>query len=107
MKKFLAIIAMMITMLCGSIMLVSCSNNYKKMYLVVEYALPGENGEVVWQGVDPAKGFDYTISEELTSLYMRVKVGGTSKKINSLYISQSVNSSTFLQTSSVSPNETF
>ena len=107
MKRFLAVIAMMITMLCGSIMLVSCSNNYKKMYLVVEYALPTKDDKVEWHQVDLEKGFDYTISESVSSLYMRVRVEGTSKKVDSLYISQSVNTAAFLQTTSVAPNETF
>ena len=107
MKKFLAIIAMMVTMLCGSIMLVSCSSNYKKMYLVVEYALPTADNTVEWRRVDYDKGFDYTIGEGVDSLFMRVRVEGTSKKVNSLYVSQSVNSSTFLQASTVAPNQVF
>ncbi|MBO5910282.1 MAG: hypothetical protein J6Q15_02110, partial [Clostridia bacterium] len=115
MKKLLTIIAIFMTMLCGSIFLVSCSNNYKKMYLVVEYALPTEDGEdVEWKVVDADTNFDYVLSQDVYSnednshiLYLRVKVKGTSKKVDSLYVSQSANNSTFLQDNTIKPGEAF
>ena len=115
MKKILTIIAMLLTVVCGSALLVSCSNGYKKMYLVVEYALPTEEGkDVEWHQVEADSNFDYTLTDDVYSetddahiLYLRVKVKGTSKKVKSLYISQSTNNATFLDSNTINPNEAF
>ncbi|MBQ7798226.1 MAG: hypothetical protein IJ371_03800, partial [Clostridia bacterium] len=115
MKRFLTIIAIFMTMLCGSVLLVSCSKGYDKMYLEVEYAVPTADGEdVKWNKVSAGSNFDYFLSDEVYSqsdmshiLWLRIKVKGTSKKVNSLYISQSANNSTFLEKTTVKPGEAF
>ncbi len=115
MKRLLTIIAMFMVTLCGSIFLVSCSGSYKKMYLTIEYAIPTEDGkDVEWISVEKNTNFDYILSNSVYSeqdmahiLYLRIKVKGTSKKVDSLYVSQSGNVSTFLESNVVKPNEGF
>ncbi|MBQ7880778.1 MAG: hypothetical protein IJ358_02940, partial [Clostridia bacterium] len=115
MKKVLTVLAIFMSMLCSSIILVSCSNDYKKMYLVVEYALPTEDGQnVEWKQIESNGNFDYTLSQGVYSnedsayvLYLRVMVKGISKKVDSLYISQSANNATILDGNTVKPDEAF
>lgn len=115
MKKILTIVSVFMSMLFGGIFLVSCSNGYDKMYLVVEYALPTEDGQdVEWKKIESSGEFDYILSNDVYSqtesayvLYLRVKVKGASKKVKSLYISQSVNNSTILESNTVKPDEAF
>lgn len=113
MRKILTILSIFLTMICGSVFLVSCSKGYDKMYLVVEYAhIDGD--EVEWREIGANTNIDYVLSQEAYSesdqahlLYLRVKVKGTSKKVSSLYISQSVNNSMFLESNNIKPNEAF
>lgn len=114
MKKILTVIAIFISMIFGGVFFVSCSNGSKKMSLSIEYALPTANIENVnWKKAGASGQFDYVLSEDVYSetdsayvLYLRVKVEG-SKKVKSLYISQSANNSTILENQVVKPNEAF
>ncbi len=102
------------SVVCGSIFLVSCSNGYKKMYLQVEYAQYDADGKFLgWQEIENGR-FDFIMSSNLydkeNEAYLfnvRVKVKGTSKKVSSLYVSQTANNSTVLKTNNVKPNEAF
>ena len=99
MKKVFTTLAIFMCMICGSVFLVSCSNNYKNMYLVVEYAVPNAEGGVEWIEVGANTSFDYVLSDSVKEgdnyvLYLRVQVKGTSKNVDSLFVSKSVNNST-------------
>ena len=112
MKKVFTTLAIFMCMICGSVFLVSCSNNYKNMYLVVEYAVPNAEGGVEWIEVGANTSFDYVLSDSVKEgdnyvLYLRVQVKGTSKNVDSLFVSKSVNNSTDLESSVVKPNEAF
>lgn len=113
MKKVLTILSIMVSVLCGSIFLVSCSKGYDKMYLTVEY-LEYDGGKEVWKEIDTDKGTDYYLSESVYSeeenaylLYLRVNVKGTSKKVDSIFISRSANNSAILESDTVKPDEAF
>ena len=115
MKRIITILAIFMTMICGSVFFVSCSNSYKKMQLVVEYALPTEdNKDVEWVRVDKGTNFDYILSSGVYSeadmahvLYLRISVKGTSKKVSSLHISRSESTSVTLESQTVKPGEAF
>ncbi len=116
MKKFLGALIIMVTVLCSSMILFACSDGYKKMYLEVEYALPKDGGGGEWHKVKRGDSFDYILDEEmrvdaeypnLYVMYLRVNVKGTSKKIDSLYLSVSETSSVILPSNTIKPNETF
>ncbi len=120
MKKICSILLMMVSIVCSGLILSSCSNGYKKMYLTVEYALPTGDDNVEWNEIDISKGLDYYLSDNVKAedgsaylLYLRVNVKGTSKKIKSLYVSQSGTTSAMLgdtessSTLKVTPNQAF
>ena len=102
------------SVVCGSVFLVSCGDGYKKMYLQVEYAVYDDEGKFdKWVTVKDGK-HDYTMSSNLYSsehgayiLNLRVKVKGTSKKVDSIYVSQSATTAVSLENKNVRPNETF
>ena len=109
MKKVLTYLSILLSVLCGSIFLVSCSKGYDDMYLTVECF---ENGE--WLEIDTSKPKDYYLSADVYDensdsylLYLRVKVNCTSKTVNSLFISRSANNSVILGTDTVKPGEAF
>lgn len=113
MKRIFTLIAVCMAMLCSSIVFVSCSS-YKNMYLQVEYATL-ESGSEEWRDLDLEKGLDYIVSdtepnnvyseqENAYLMYLRVNIKGTSKKVNSLYISTSTTNA-ILETNVVKPGE--
>ncbi len=113
MKKILTILAIFMSMVCGSVMLTACGNN-KKMELQVEYAVPVEGSDdLTWKPIKDG-GLDYTLTDEVYDeeqaahiLYLRVKVTGGKKKPSSLYISQSASNATILTTNTIKPNAGF
>lgn len=109
MKKVLTYLSILLSVLCGSIFLVSCSKGYEKMCLTVECYKDEK-----WQEIDISKPTDYYLSSDVYNeeseaylLYLRVRVNGTSKKVNSLFISRSANNSVMLETDTVQPDEAF
>ncbi len=114
MKRILTILAIFMSVICGSVFLVSCGDGYKKMYLQVEYAVYDDDGKFdKWVTVKDGK-LDYTMSSNLYSsdhgahiLNLRVKVKGTSKKVDSIYVSQSATTAVSLEDKNVKPNEAF
>ncbi|MBQ8522717.1 MAG: hypothetical protein IJ458_03545 [Clostridia bacterium] len=113
MKKILTVVAIFMTMLCGSVFLVSCSKDYSKMYLEVEYCVSEKNADGEWEigdwvTVSSGGQFDHFMSDSNSKrLHLRVNVKGTSKKVDSLYISQSVSTSIMPESRIVKPNEAF
>lgn len=113
MKKFLTILSIFVSVILGSVVLVSCSKGYDKMYLTIEYLEYDGNNEV-WKEIEAGKSVDYYLSSDVYNdgddaylLYLRVNVKGTSKKVNSLFISMSANNSARLESDTVSPGEAF
>lgn len=112
MKKILTLLAVFMALVCGSTLLVSCSKDYKKMYLTVEYFIAEKDGAdwtvaQDWTEIENGQ-LDFSMSNDGSrKLYLRIKVNGTSKKVNSLYISQSENTAIILENTTVKPNQVF
>ena len=115
MKKILTVLAIMMSVLCSSMVLSACSDGYKKMYLEAECVLPKAGGGDDWRKIENGGTFDYVLEDAMKSkenpnlyvMYLRVNVKGTSKKVDSLYISASETAAVTLSSNTIKPNEAF
>lgn len=118
MKKLFSILSLIVLALASSVIFISCGDDYKNMYLEVQYAEwsntegGGRVGE--WKTIDLDKGLDFVLSESnkradsnYYDLRMRVLVKGTKKKIDFVSVSCTGSSSLQLDVSTVKDGEEF
>lgn len=121
MKKLFSILSLLVLAIASSVVLVACGDDYKNMYLEVEYVLwsnndsEGSSGQ--WTKVDAEKGLDFVLNENSKkaddggnsyySLRMRVNVKGTKKDVDYIAVSCTGSPSLQLEKKTVSSGEAF
>lgn len=121
MKKLFSILSLLVLAIASSVVLVACGDDYKNMYLEVEYVLwsnnDNEGSSSQWTKVDTEKGLDFVLNENSLktdgsgkpyySLRIRVNVKGTKKDVDYISVSCTGSPSLQLEKKTVSSGEAF
>ena len=118
MKKLFSLLSLIVLALASSVIFISCGDDYKNMYLEVQYAEWSKNADGdrlgEWTTVDIEKGLDFVLSENNKNtqdsyydLRMRVLVKGTKKDIDFVSVSCTGSSSLQLDVNNVESGQEF
>ncbi|MBQ8430679.1 MAG: hypothetical protein IJX26_01885, partial [Clostridia bacterium] len=117
MRKIIAICGVVMLAIFTSVFFAACGNDYKDMYLVIEYleCTETQNGVVGnWKEIDASDGLSFVLddkykidSQNYYSLRCRVTVKGTKKKVDEISVSATGSASLQLSDTKIDENGEF